>query len=114
MQAVPTPAAAGYRCTNGKGLWFDLLDDEDQQPHAEAIDIGEAEPGAVRKEHDRINGPRCKGEPMIRMVDPKQPHIGFESCTIGYDRFDDAGEFRDPAEYGFADVLKRFKLCPRN
>lgn len=113
MEAVTTPAGEVDRCTNCKGLWFDLLEDEDQKPHAAAIDTGEAELGAVRNAHDRISCPRCKGEPMIRMVDPKQPHIWFESCTVCYGRFYDAGEFRDHAEYGFGDFLKRFKLKPR-
>jgi len=50
---------------------------------------------------------------MIRMVDNKQPHIWYESCTICNGVFFDAGEFKDYKEHTFADFIKSFQKKER-
>jgi hypothetical protein len=70
--------------------------------------------GSLQNAIDRINCPVCpSGQPLIRMVDPKQPHIWFESCTVCYGRFYDAGEFKDFAEFTVAEWFKGLKSTAR-
>lgn len=114
MEKVSTPAGEVDRCSGCKGLWFDILEHEDQRAHAAALDIGDAALGQQHNQHDQINCPVCANSPLIRMVDPQQPHIWFESCTVCYGRFFDAGEFRDLSEFKFADLLKRWRAVARN
>ena len=113
MQAIETEKGTVDRCSQCQGLWFDLLEDEDHKPLAEAIDTGPAELGATYHAIDRIHCPVCPDSPLIRMVDPVQPHIWFESCTTCYGRFFDAGEFRDLAEVTLQDFMKRFSVQAR-
>jgi uncharacterized protein len=94
------------RCTGCRGLWFDLLEHEDLKAHASRIDTGDAALGEQHNRTDRIACPTCPNSPLIRMVDPAQPHIWFESCTVCYGRFYDAGEFRDFAELTWREVLR--------
>lgn len=96
------------RCSSCGGIWFDEFErlSLESLAGAEAIDIGDAGRGRELNEKDRYPCPRC-GNPMIRMVDPKQPHIWFEQCGSCHGTFFDAGEFKDLREHTFADVLKR-------
>ena len=94
------------RCTGCQGLWFDLMEHEELKAHAQAIDTGDAARGAQQNRNDRIACPKCPNSPLIRMVDARQPHIWFESCTVCYGRFYDAGEFRDFAQFTFAEFLR--------
>ena len=87
------------RCTACKGLWFDMLERE----HLEALKGSEQIDVGPRRAEDRgqivrINCPVCH-TPMIRMVDPNQPHVWYESCTVCFGVFFDAGEFRDLKEH---------------
>ena len=41
------------------------------------------------------------------MTDHNQPHIKFESCTVCYGVFFDAGEFRDYKELTLTESVKR-------
>jgi Zn-finger nucleic acid-binding protein len=43
---------------------------------------------------------------MVKMVDARQPHIRYESCSVCYGVFFDAGEFRD---YNKETVLDFFR-----
>ena len=62
----------------------------------------------------RIKCPACFGNrDLIRMVDPLQPHIWFESCKGCYGRFYDAGEYRDFAEIEFADLIRDWNAPER-
>ena len=96
------------RCTLCKGLWFDMLEHEQLKGirGAEAIDTGDREVGAVFNRDDRIRCPRCGGR-MIRMVDPAQPHIWYESCGTCHGVFFDAGEFTDYKRHTPADLFRR-------
>ena len=95
------------RCTDCKGLWFDMLEHEHLKAveGSEAIDIGDPKAG---KDHDviaRIDCPVCRTQ-MIRMVDKDQPHIRYEACTTCYGVYFDAGEFRDYKEETILDFFK--------
>lgn len=95
------------RCTSCKGLWLDLGEREDLAgaEAASAIDVGDARVGAAMNPIDRYPCPRCHGG-MVRMVDPKQPHIWYEKCASCGGSFFDAGELRDLASVGIADFFK--------
>ena len=102
------------RCTLCKGLWFDLLEHERLKAvrGSEAIDGGDPDVGALFNRDDRISCPRCTG-PMIRMVDPQQPHIWLESCGVCHGVFFDAGEFRDYKRHTPADLLRALRARER-
>lgn len=102
------------RCTLCKGLWFDLLEHEQLKaiPGAESIDTGDPSVGAIFNRDDRIDCPRCTG-PMIRMVDPQQPHIWYESCGVCHGIFFDAGEFTDYKQHTFGDFFRRLRSAER-
>lgn len=114
FEQVTTSGATVDRCTVCQGLWFDLLEHEELKQHADAIDTGDAAVGATHNSNDRIACPKCPNSPMIRMVDPAQPHIWFESCTVCYGRFYDAGEFRDFAEVTFGEFIRSLSSKARN
>ena len=107
MEVVPNLISHTHRCAQCRGLWFDMGEYEHMKADAEAIDTGDKALGEACNRVDRIGCPVCPGQPdLVRMVDPQQPHIWFESCKYCYGRFYDAGEFRDYAERDFSDWLK--------
>lgn len=114
MEKITTDAGEVDRCSACKGLWFDMLEHEDQRAHAATLDIGDAAVGAEQNKVDHIHCPVCANTPLIRMVDPGQPHIWFESCTVCYGRFFDAGEFRDLAEHSLRDIYRRWRAMARD
>ena len=95
------------RCINCKGIWFDMLEQEElkKMNGSEAIDIGDPEIGKKFNKIEDINCPKCTTR-MIKMVDAKQHHIWFEGCTLCYGVFFDAGEFKDYKEENILDFLK--------
>lgn len=95
------------RCTDCKGIWFDLLEHADLKAMegSEAIDIGDPEVGKKFNKIDDISCPNCK-QKMIKMVDPQQHHIWYESCQSCYGVFFDAGEFTDYKEDTFIDFIR--------
>lgn len=95
------------RCTHCRGIWFDMLEADHlkELEGSEAIDTGDAKVGKEYDKIDRIHCPQCD-EPMLRMVDRKQPHIWFESCPVCYGLFFDAGEFRDFKEETLMDFFR--------
>jgi Zn-finger nucleic acid-binding protein len=108
-ELVPVRTSEGEvdRCRQCKGLWFDNMEHEDLKEFAEQIDIGHTSTGAKYNAIDRIACPVCPNSPMIRMVDPIQPHIWFESCPVCYGRFYDAGEYRDFSELTLSEIFRR-------
>lgn len=94
------------RCTNCKGLWFDMLEKEDllSIEGSEAIDIGPEQVDPKYNDMRDIECPNC-AHPMMPMVDKDQFHIKFEACPACYGTYFDAGEFRDLKEHS---VLERF------
>ncbi|MCB1554526.1 MAG: zf-TFIIB domain-containing protein [Xanthomonadales bacterium] len=102
------------RCTECRGLWFDLEEHEELKAHADALDTGDPALGSLQNAIDRIRCPICPGDQlMIRMVDPKQPHIWFESCGVCHGRFYDAGEFKDFADFTVAEWFRSLRSTPR-
>ena len=95
------------RCTMCCGIWFDMLELEDLKAMkgSETIDIGSAAVGKKYNKIQDIKCPVCNAE-MIKMVDKKQPHIWYESCSVCYGVFFDAGEFRDYKEETVLDFFK--------
>jgi len=109
------------RCTSCRGLWFDAREHErlKDMKGSEEIDPEPAkgtkgtksaatkrEPETSRASDAKIDCPVCHTR-MIRMVDHRQPHIHFESCTVCHGVFFDAGEFRDYKEVTVAEWFKR-------
>lgn len=95
------------RCTMCFGIWFDMLELEDLKAMkgSETIDIGSAAVGKKYNKIQDIKCPVCNAE-MIKMVDKRQPHIWYESCSVCYGVFFDAGEFRDYKEETVLDFFK--------
>ena len=96
------------RCTNCKGIWFDVgerysLRDKNA---AAAIDTGDPVKGKQTNKIDRYRCPRCDGG-MMRMVDPQRSHIQYEECTACRGSFFDAGEFADQEEGTISEILKQ-------
>ncbi len=114
MELIVEPEASAHRCTRCKGLWFDMMAHETLKHRAEEIDTGDPAQGEECNKMDRIKCPVCIGHwELIRMVDPQQPHIWFESCKNCYGRFYDAGEYQDFAEIEFADLIKDWNAPER-
>ncbi|MFT3756561.1 MAG: zf-TFIIB domain-containing protein [Pseudoxanthomonas sp.] len=115
MEKLSLLEADAHRCTHCGGLWFGMHAFELLKDRAEAIDTGDAAQGeACNKIGRNLHCPACDGERLlIRMVDPEQPHIWYESCQNCFGRFYDAGEFRDFAEYGWQDFIKHFSAVER-
>jgi uncharacterized protein len=103
------------RCTRCRGLFFDAMEAERLKKlrGSEAIDVGDADLGKQYNERDRIRCPRDT-TPMVRVVDPKQPHIWTETCPVCFGSFFDAGEFRDFKHETFGDVLKSWFVRERS
>ena len=95
------------RCTSCQGLWFDLMEKEELKAMkgSEVIDSGDPEVGKRFNTVDRIACPVDHVQ-LIRMVDPKQSHIWFESCPVCYGSFFDAGEFTDWKEKTLVDSVR--------
>jgi Zn-finger nucleic acid-binding protein len=107
MNEVPDLPAKAFRCSHCNGIWFEMLAQEQLVEYAARIDIGSAEQGREYNRVDRIDCPVCEGrQDLIRMVDPQQPHIWFESCQNCFGRFYDAGEFTDLTEHSFLEWLR--------
>ena len=89
------------------GIWFDAgeIDIMRDEKAAAAIDIGDASKGKQTNMIDRYRCPRCSGS-MVRVVDPKQTHIWYETCSSCSGSFLDAGELRDLSTVSIADFFK--------
>ncbi len=74
---------------------------------AAAIDTGDASIGKESNAIDRYQCPRCNGS-MVRVVDPQQRHIWYETCGSCHGSFLDAGELLDLSKLTIADFFKGF------
>lgn len=108
MEQIHNPYADYEQCTQCKGLWLDVLEEQDLKEVADAIDDGDPKVGKQYNEQKIVYCPSCRDTQMLRMVDPGQPHIWFESCPSCYGRFYDAGEFSDLSDHSIADFIKSF------
>ena len=107
MEKVQYQSIEVDRCTDCRGIWFDMLEQEHLKAleGSEEIDIGDPKVGKESNIVDQIDCPVCDAR-MIRMVDGRQPHLWFESCTVCYGVFFDAGEFRDYKQENILDFFK--------
>jgi uncharacterized protein len=121
MEQVQIEKTQVDRCTSCRGLWFDVLEDEDIRgtEGAETLDaaVQDAGPsGATAEksaEKSEIHCPRCKTR-MIRMVDRLRRRIQYESCPRCHGKFLDAGEFRALEPRTVQDTVRRlFKTKQR-
>ena len=94
------------RCTTCKGIWFDILEQEDLKKieGSETIDIGDEYIGEKYNQLRKINCPSCNVK-MLAMIDKDQFHIQYESCPRCFGTFFDAGEFKD---YKESTIVERF------
>lgn len=109
MEQVTFGGISVERCLHCKGLWFDAREQEKlrEVKGAEAIDTGAKTEtaGQAPKRSGKRKCPVCHTQ-MIVMTDPGQPHLQFESCTVCYGAFFDAGEFRDYKEVTLVESVR--------
>ncbi len=113
LEKISTAAGDVERCAGCQGLWLDVMVHSDIRKIAKDVDTGDAAVGAQLNTTDQINCPSCPSSKLIRMVDPIQPHIWFESCPTCYGRFFDAGELTDLSERTLSDFIKKFSVEER-
>lgn len=95
------------RCDQCGGLWFDMLelDRLRKQKGSAQLDTGDARAAADHNRQTKVECPRCH-TPMIPMVDLQQSHIWYESCSVCYGKWFDAGEFKDLSEHTVFDFFR--------
>jgi PAT family beta-lactamase induction signal transducer AmpG len=95
------------RCTICNGIWFDAgeIDILKNKQAAKAIDIGDEKVGKQANTMDNYQCPRCSGA-MVRVVDPQQTHIWYETCSSCNGSYLDAGELKDLANVTISDFFK--------
>ncbi len=95
------------RCTTCSGIWFDAgeLEIFRDKKAAAAIDTGDAKVGKESNRIDQYPCPRCSGE-MVKVVDPQQTHIWYETCSACSGSFLDAGELIDLSKITISDFFK--------
>ncbi len=107
MEPVQYATHQVQRCTKCGGIWFDEFDKEalKKLKGSEAIDTGDPKVGQNYNQMEWVNCP-VDHVPMLRLVDPSQPHIWFESCHVCHGAFFDAGEFKDYKQETIRDFFK--------
>jgi Zn-finger nucleic acid-binding protein len=117
MEKVTVAAVTVERCVACHGLWFDAREQEKLRdvPGAEAIDVGPPAAGAATAAASsatsaagpagKVMCPVCHTR-LIEMTDHRQPHLKYESCTVCYGAFFDAGEFRDYKDVTLAETVR--------
>lgn len=96
------------RCTNCKGIWFDIGEAEllKEKWMSDYIDSGDPVVGQKYNEIRDINCPRC-GKQMEQLNDPVQTHIQYEGCAE-HGMYFDAGEFTDYKYETLMDIFRDF------
>jgi len=114
MEQVTFEGIEVDRCTGCRGLFFDLMEAERLRGKhgSESIDVGDPRVGSQQNANDHIRCPRDTS-PMVRIVDPDQPHLYLETCSVCYGTFFDAGEFTDWKQDSLGDVFRRWFARPR-
>ena len=112
MEKVSFGGTTVDRCVSCRGIWFDAGEREHLKDAegAEVLDTGKPGAGPAPSASGKLQCPVCHTQ-LIQMADHDQPHIKFESCTVCYGVFFDAGEFRDYKELTLTVSDKR--LFPR-
>jgi len=107
MEQVDYEGTEIDRCRICNGIWFDAgeIDVLRDEQAAAAIDIGDARIGKQSNAMDSYQCPRCSAA-MVKVVDPKQTHIWYETCSSCHGSYLDAGELRDLADDSITDFFK--------
>ena len=107
MEQIDYEGTEVDRCTICSGIWFDVgeIDVLRDKQAAAAIDTGDAKTGKQSNAIDSYQCPRCSGA-MVKVVDPKQTHIWYETCSSCNGSYLDAGELRDLSSVAIADFFK--------
>jgi len=103
------------RCSYCKGIWFDAGEIEflRNKQAASALDKGSHSETKHFNLVEEYACPRCGGE-MNKMVDPRQTHIWYETCSECNGSFFDAGEFLDLSTHTISDYFKRLATPKRD
>jgi Zn-finger nucleic acid-binding protein len=101
------------RCTDCKGIWFDVGEAEllKEKWMSDFIDSGDPEVGEKYNEIRDIECPRC-GKTMEQLSDPVQKHIQYEACA-DHGMYFDAGEFTDYKYETLMDIFRDFVFTVR-
>lgn len=107
MEQVDYEGTEVDRCIICNGIWFDAgeIDVLRDEQAAAAIDIGDARIGKQSNAMDSYQCPRCSAA-MVKVVDPKQTHIWYETCSSCHGSYLDAGELQDLADDSITDFFK--------
>ena len=107
MEQVDYEGTEIDRCTICNGIWFDAgeIDVLRDKQAASAIDIGDAGIGKQSNAMDSYQCPRCSAA-MVKVVDPEQTHIWYETCSSCHGSYLDAGELRDLSDNSISDFFK--------
>jgi len=107
MEQIDVEGVEVDRCTICNGIWFDAgeMDLLKNKQAAATIDIGDAKTGKQSNTIDSYQCPRCSGA-MVKVVDPRQNHIWYETCSACHGSYLDAGELRDMANVTISDFFK--------
>ena len=114
MEPVNYEGTEVDRCSICNGLWFDAgeINLVKNAGAAAAIDIGDAGIGKQGNATDSYQCPRCSGA-MVKVVDPEQTHIWYETCSSCHGSYLDAGEFRDLSNVSIMDFFKGLAVPER-
>lgn len=106
MEPVEYRGTEVDRCTICHGIWFDAGEIESfrNQRSAAAVDIGDSNIGKRSNIIDHYDCPRCGGA-MVRVIDPVQHHIWYETCSSCNGSYLDAGELRDLSTRSITDLI---------
>ena len=107
MEQIDYEGTEVDRCTICNGIWFDAgeIDVLRNKQAAMTIDTGDAKTGKQSNAMDSYQCPRCSGA-MVKVVDPRQTHIWYETCSSCHGSYLDAGELRDLSTVAISDFFK--------
>ena len=107
MEQIDYEGTEVDRCTICNGIWFDAgeIDILRDKRAAAAIDTGDAKTGKQSNAMDSYQCPRCSGA-MVKVVDPRQTHIWYETCSSCHGSYLDAGELKDLSTVAISDFFK--------
>jgi len=107
MEQIEYEGTEVDRCTICQGIWFDVgeIDILKNKQAAAAIDTGDKKTGRESNAVDRYDCPRCGGA-MVRVVDPVQSHVWYETCSGCNGSYLDAGELSDLSTRSISDFFR--------
>lgn len=109
MSKVDVAGITLDRCSRCGGIWLDLreLEMATEKDAKALVQADESYQSPAEGRHKPRHCPRDKSL-LITMVDRRQNHVEFESCTVCGGIFFDAGELSDLSEFTLRERLHRF------